>query len=122
MTAPVRSGPPLAAIASVTVPVPLRVTPEATVIQATSLAALHAQPSGAVTLTDAQNAKAEATTDASGRFQLPAVAGGRYVLEAKAMGFNAFRQELELTNAGDWDRAITLQVGKLGTQRPGKKS
>ena len=70
-------------------------------------------PGVAVTLTDAQNAKAEATTDASGRFQLPAAAGGRYVLEAKAPGFNAFRQELELTSAGDWDRAITLQVGKL---------
>jgi TonB family protein len=70
-------------------------------------------PGVAVTLTDAQNAKAEATTDAAGRFQVPAVAGGKYVLEAKVPGFNTFRQEFELTSAGDWDRAITLQVGKL---------
>ena len=70
-------------------------------------------PGVEVTLTDAQNAKAEATTDAAGRFQVPAVAGGKYVLEAKVPGFNAFRQEFELTSAGDWDRAITLQVGKL---------
>lgn len=70
-------------------------------------------PGVAVTLTDAQSAKAEATTDAAGRFQLPASAGSKYVLEAKVPGFNAFRQEFELTSAGDWDRAITLQVGKL---------
>jgi TonB family protein len=70
-------------------------------------------PGVAVTLTDAQNTKAEATTDAAGRFQLPAAAGGKYVLEAKVPGFNTFRQELELTSTSDWDRAITLQVGKL---------
>jgi TonB family protein len=70
-------------------------------------------PGVVVTLTDAQNAKTEATTDAAGRFQLPAVAGGKYILEAKAMGFNSFRQEFELTSSSDWDRAITLQVGRL---------
>ena len=70
-------------------------------------------PGVAVTLTGAQDAKAEATTDASGRFQLPAAAGVKYVLEASLPGFNAFRQEFELTSASDWDRAITLQVGKL---------
>ncbi len=37
----------------------------------------------------------------------------KYVLEASLAGFNAFRQEFELTSASDWDRAITLQVGKL---------
>ena len=70
-------------------------------------------PGVAVTLTGAQEAKAEATTDAEGRFQLPAAAGVKYVLEASMPGFNAFRQEFELTNASDWDRAITLQVGRL---------
>jgi TonB family protein len=70
-------------------------------------------PGVAVTLTDAQNARAEATTDAAGRFQLPASPGGKYVLEAKVPGFNAFRQEFELSSTSDWDRAITLQVGKL---------
>ena len=44
---------------------------------------------------------------------MPAAAGVQYVLEASLPGFNAFRQELELTNTSDWDRAITLQVGKL---------
>ena len=70
-------------------------------------------PGVAVTLTGASAAKAEATTDASGRFQLPAAAGVKYVLEASLAGFNAFRQEFELTNTSDWDRAITLQVGRL---------
>ena len=70
-------------------------------------------PGVAVTLTGASAAKAEATTDASGRFQLPAAAGVKYVLEASLPGFNAFRQEFELTNTSDWDRAITLQVGRL---------
>jgi TonB family protein len=70
-------------------------------------------PGVAVTLTSASDAKAEATTDAAGRFQLPAAAGVKYVLEASVPGFNAFRQEFELTSTSDWDRAITLQVGKL---------
>lgn len=70
-------------------------------------------PGVAVTLTGAQDAKVEATTDAAGRFQLPAAAGVKYVLEASLAGFNAFRQEFELTNGSDWDRAITLQVGRL---------
>ena len=64
-------------------------------------------------LTGAQDAKCRATTDAEGRFQLPAAAGVKYVLEASLPGFNAFRQEFELTSASDWDRAITLQVGRL---------
>jgi TonB family protein len=70
-------------------------------------------PGVEVTLTGGDGATANATTDASGKFQFPATAGAKYVLEAKLPGFNAFRQEFELKNAGDWDRAITLQVGKL---------
>jgi TonB family protein len=87
-------------------------------------------PGVAVTLTDAQGVKADATTDASGRFYLPAAAGGKYVLEASVPGFNSFRQEFTLpaadggaylyksqqvtmSPASDWDRVITLQVGKL---------
>ena len=70
-------------------------------------------PGVAVTLSDAKDVKASATTDAAGRFQFPAAAGAKYVLEAAVPGFNAFRQEFELRNSGDWDRAITLQVGKL---------
>jgi len=70
-------------------------------------------PGVEVTLSTAPDAKSTATTDAAGRFQLPASAGTKYVLEASVPGFNAFRQEFELTAASDWDRAITLQVGKL---------
>ena len=70
-------------------------------------------PGVAVTLTSAADAKAEATTDASGRFQLSAASGVKYALEASLAGFNTFRQEFELTSTSDWDRAITLQVGKL---------
>jgi TonB family protein len=70
-------------------------------------------PGVEVTLTGADGAKANATTDAAGKFQFPAAAGGKYVLEAKLPGFYAFRQEFELKNAGDWDRVITLQIGKL---------
>jgi TonB family protein len=70
-------------------------------------------PGVAVTLTGADGAKANATTDAAGKFQFPATAGSKYVLEAALPGFNTFRQEFELKDAGDWDRAITLQVGKL---------
>ena len=57
--------------------------------------------------------EANATTDAAGHFQFPATAGGKYVLEASLPGFSTFHQEFELKNAADWDRAITLQVGKL---------
>jgi TonB family protein len=70
-------------------------------------------PGVAVTLTGADGAKANATTDAAGKFQFPATAGSTYVLEASLPGFNTFRQEFELKGASDWDRAITLQVGKL---------
>jgi TonB family protein len=70
-------------------------------------------PGVEVTLAGADGAKATATTDAAGKFQFPATAGGKYVLEASLPGFYAFRQEFELKSAADWDRAITLQVGKL---------
>jgi len=70
-------------------------------------------PGVAVTLTGADGTKANATTDAAGKFQFPGTAGSKYVLEASLPGFNAFRQEFELKDASDWDRAITLQVGKL---------
>ena len=70
-------------------------------------------PGVAVTLSSADGVKASATTDAAGRFQFPATADSKYVLEASLPGFNTFRQEFELKSASDWDRAITLQVGKL---------
>jgi TonB family protein len=70
-------------------------------------------PGVEVSLTGADGAKATATTDAAGKFQLPATAGGKYVLAASLPGFNAFRDEFELKTAAEWDRAITLTVGRL---------
>jgi TonB family protein len=70
-------------------------------------------PGVEVSLSTAQDAKSKATTDAAGRFSFPDAAPGRYVLEATLAGFIGARQELELKEAGDWDRVLTLQVGKL---------
>lgn len=70
-------------------------------------------PGVEVTLTGADGAKATATTDATGKFQFPATAGGKYVLAASLPGFNAFRDEFEMKAAADWDRAITLTVGNV---------
>ena len=70
-------------------------------------------PGVELTLEDARQATLTATTDAAGRFAFPNVGPGRYVLASALPGFRALRQEFELTNARDWDRAITLQVGEL---------
>jgi TonB family protein len=70
-------------------------------------------PGVQVALVDATQSRWTATSDASGRFALPAVGPGKYVLEATLPGFRALRQEFELRNPRDWDRAVTLQVGDL---------
>lgn len=70
-------------------------------------------PAVELTLEDAQHAKWQATTDATGRFHFQSVAPGRYVLAASMAGFRALRHEFELQKSQDWDRAITLQVGDL---------
>lgn len=70
-------------------------------------------PGVEVTLTGADGAKVNATTDAAGKFHFPATAGGKYVLAASLPGFITFRDEFELNAAGDWDRAITLTVGRV---------
>jgi TonB family protein len=70
-------------------------------------------PGVGVTLSTAQDAKSTATTDAAGRFVFPGTAPGRYAIEVSLPGFAALRQEFELRNSADWDRAITLDVGKL---------
>jgi TonB family protein len=75
-------------------------------------------PTGAVipgvtlSLEDATQKKT-AQTGADGRFQIAGVTAGKYVLSATLPGFRALRQEFELKDARDWDRAITLQVGTL---------
>ena len=70
-------------------------------------------PGAELTLEDAQQIKWQATTDRAGRFEFPGVAAGRYVLAASLPGFRALRQEFELRNTRDWDRAVTLQVGDV---------
>jgi TonB family protein len=66
-----------------------------------------------LTLEDAQQVKYQATTDASGRFEFAPVGPGRYVLEATLAGFRPLRHGFELRQTGDWDQAITLQVGPV---------
>ena len=66
-----------------------------------------------VTLRDAQEGSWTATTNARGRFEFPSVAPGSYVLEAGLYGFRTLRQDIALRTAGDWDRAITLQIGEI---------
>ena len=70
-------------------------------------------PGVEVALVDANQNKWVATSNSSGRFELPAVVSGKYVLEVTLAGFRALRQEFELRDARDWDRAVTLQVGEL---------
>jgi len=70
-------------------------------------------PGVSLTLEDSAQGKQTAVTDAAGRFQFPSVAPGKYVLSAELRGFKQLRQELELRNPRDWDKAITLQVGTL---------
>jgi TonB family protein len=70
-------------------------------------------PGVQLTLQDAQEFQWEATTDGSGRFEFPPVQPGRYQLRAQIPGFRLLSQDLTLKHAGDWDRAVTLQVGDL---------
>ena len=70
-------------------------------------------PGVQLTLEDAQQLKWQATTNAAGRFEFPGVPAGAYVLAASLPGFRSLRQEFELRNTRDWDRAVTLQVGDL---------
>jgi TonB family protein len=66
-----------------------------------------------VTLVDANKNTWTAASTARGRFELPAVVAGKYLLEVTLPGFRPLRQDFELRAARDWDRAITLQVGEL---------
>jgi TonB family protein len=70
-------------------------------------------PAVELTLEDDRQVKTQATTDAAGHFEFPSIQPGRYVLEASLMGFRPLRQQIDLRNARDWDRAITLQVGDV---------
>lgn len=70
-------------------------------------------PGVAVTLDGTGDSKWSATTSASGRFDFPSIQPGAYVLAVSLPGFRTLRQQFELRDARDWDRAITLQVGDL---------
>ena len=70
-------------------------------------------PGVEVVLVDANQITQVVTSDAGGRFEFPPVAPGKYVLEATLRGFRSLRHELELREARDWNRAVTLQVGDL---------
>lgn len=70
-------------------------------------------PGVEVTLIDANSGRWTATSNAGGRFDLPAVGPGTYVLETSLPGFRSLRQEFALRDPRDWERAITLQVGEL---------
>jgi TonB family protein len=73
-------------------------------------------PGVTITLTDADNVVQSAITNAAGRFEIPVVAPGQYLLEAAMPGFHKLQQAMNLGKAEDWDRAITLQVGQLREQ------
>lgn len=70
-------------------------------------------PGVEVTLVDANEITQVVTSNASGRFEFPPVIPGTYVLHATLPGFRALRHEVELRDAGDWDRVIMLQVGEV---------
>lgn len=70
-------------------------------------------PGAQVALMDANEGKWTATSNARGRFELPPVGPGKFLLEVTLPGFRSLRQEFELREADDWDRAVTLQIGTL---------
>jgi TonB family protein len=70
-------------------------------------------PSVKVTLVAAGDARTTVETDAAGHFAFDAVAPGKYQLETALPGFRSLRQPLELKGNGDWNRAITMQIGDL---------
>ena len=69
-------------------------------------------PGVRVTVVTAQG-RQTATSNASGRFEFPVIAPGKYELQVTQAGFRELRQEIELRDARDWDRLVMLQVGTL---------
>lgn len=70
-------------------------------------------PQVALTLDDSKGVKRSATTDRTGRFDFGVTDPGRYMLSATLMGFLPISQDMNLQDARNWDRAITMQVGTL---------
>ena len=69
-------------------------------------------PGVEVTLT-ARTTRLSSVTDAAGQFRFDAVAPGEYVFETALAGFKKLREPVTLASNGDWNRAVTLQVGDL---------
>ncbi len=70
-------------------------------------------PGAEIALEHPQQPTRSAITDASGAVTFDAVAPGEYTLEATVAGFRPLRTVFTLDAAGDWQRAVTLQVGEL---------
>ena len=70
-------------------------------------------PGVRVTLVDVNELSLEATSNAAGRFEFPPVGPGKYQMTINLPGFRTLRQPIELAEARDWERAVTLQVGEL---------
>ena len=70
-------------------------------------------PEASVSLTDSQQHEQKTACDASGRFTIPSVPAGKYVLRVMLAGFAPLMQDVELAGAGDWARVVTLQVGEV---------
>lgn len=107
----------VAALALVAVPGSLvRVSAQA---GSTLLTGAVYDPSGAVlpnvevTLESDQKATAKTRSNSSGRFEFTSIGAGRYTLKAGAPGFRPLTTTFELKEPGDWERAVTLQVGEL---------
>lgn len=70
-------------------------------------------PEVTLTLVRDDDTRLEAFTRADGSFSFPGIAAGTHTLEAALPGFQKLSETFTLANAGDWDRAITLQLGTL---------
>ena len=96
-----------------------RVSSAAAALQAAPLTGTIYDVTGAVmpgvqvALIDANKSRWTAVSSATGRFELPTVSAGKYLIEVTLTGFRTLRNEIELRDTADWDRAVTLQVGEL---------
>ena len=116
-----RAAPSRTTIALAIASLMLLVVPVAAIRGAAAQGALEGvvyDPTGAVVpevrlVLEGGGQKAQATTDAEGRFIFSAVEPGKYVLAAALPGFKELRQDLELRQPADWARIVTLQIGTL---------
>jgi TonB family protein len=87
--------------------------------QPLTLSGVIYDPSGAVlpgvelTIEGSGQARWVAVTGPAGQFEVPGIDAGRYVLQASLAGFRPLRDEFELRQEKDWDRAMTLQIGDV---------